>query len=132
VRVVADTNVLLRAVLDDDPAQSRTARHVLSSSEEIIVGKHALCELVWVLSQTYKLPKDQIAQTVSALLNAKNVITDNAAAEAGLKTMKMGADFADGVIAHEGAMAGGEEFVSFDKKAVTAMTKQGVRAKLLK
>ena len=132
MKIIADTNVLLRVVLDDDPAQSRAARGILSSTEEIIVGRHTLCELVWVLSQTYKLPKDQITQTVSALLNAKNVTTDQAAAEAGLRIVEAGADFADGVIAHEGAMAGGEEFVSFDKKAVAALAKQGVRARLLK
>jgi predicted nucleic-acid-binding protein len=131
MKIVVDTNVLLRVVLNDAPEQSRVARHVLISSEAIIVGRHTLCEFVWVLRQTYKLPKDQIAQTVSALLNAKNVTTDSAAAEAGLKTMEAGADFADGVIAYEGWMAGGEEFVSFDKKAVAAMERQGVKARLL-
>jgi predicted nucleic-acid-binding protein len=42
-----------------------------------------------------------------------------------------GADFADGVIVHEGRWLGGDTFVSFDKKAVTAVAKQGVQAKLL-
>jgi len=46
--------------------------------------------------------------------------------------MNAGADFADGVIAYEGAWLGGETFVSFDKKAVEALEKQGQKAKLLR
>ena len=46
--------------------------------------------------------------------------------------MQSGADFADGVIAYEGHWLGGETFVSFDKKAVAAVEKQGQKAKLLK
>jgi len=45
--------------------------------------------------------------------------------------LQMGADFADGVIAHEGRWRGGETFVSFDKKAVSAIAKQGLKAILL-
>jgi predicted nucleic-acid-binding protein len=45
--------------------------------------------------------------------------------------MEAGADFADGVIAYEGAWLGGETFVSFDKKAVSAIAKQGMKSRLL-
>jgi len=45
--------------------------------------------------------------------------------------MEAGADFADGVIANEGQWLGGETFVSFDKKAVSAIAKQGIQATLL-
>jgi predicted nucleic-acid-binding protein len=45
--------------------------------------------------------------------------------------MRSGADFADGVIAHEGRTAGGDVFVSFDEKAVAALEKLGQNVKLL-
>jgi predicted nucleic-acid-binding protein len=45
--------------------------------------------------------------------------------------MDAGGDFADGVIAYEGRCFGGETFVSFDKKAVSAIIKQGHQARLL-
>ncbi len=51
--------------------------------------------------------------------------------EAGIKMLESGADFADGVIAYEGRWLGGETFVSFDKKAVSSLAKQGQQAKLL-
>jgi predicted nucleic-acid-binding protein len=40
-------------------------------------------------------------------------------------------DFADGVIAYEGAWLGGETFVSFDKKAVALLKAQGQTARWL-
>ena len=40
-------------------------------------------------------------------------------------------DFADGLIAYDGAWLGGETFVSFDKKAVSLLAKQGLHAEAL-
>jgi predicted nucleic-acid-binding protein len=51
--------------------------------------------------------------------------------EAGLAILKAGGDFADGVIAYEGAWLGGETFVSFDKKAISLIAKQGQQAIVL-
>jgi predicted nucleic-acid-binding protein len=45
--------------------------------------------------------------------------------------LKAGGDFADGLIAYEGAWLGGDTFVSFDKQAVSLLSDQGKRAKLL-
>ena len=53
------------------------------------------------------------------------------AAQAGLALLEAGGDFADGVIAWDGSFLGGETFVSFDKKAVALLTKQGHAAQLL-
>ena len=53
------------------------------------------------------------------------------AADAGLSMLKAGGDFADGLIAYEGAWLGGDTFVSFDKQAVSLLSDQGKRAKLL-
>jgi predicted nucleic-acid-binding protein len=63
--------------------------------------------------------------------DSENVALDLEAVDAGLAAMVSGADFADGVIAYEGRCLGGETFVSFDKKAVAAVEKQGQKAKLL-
>lgn len=53
------------------------------------------------------------------------------AVEAGLEMLEAGGDFADGVIAHEGAWLGGETVVSFDKQAVELLVRQGQPARLL-
>lgn len=131
MRIIADTNVLLRAALQDDPSQSPQAKRLLEESELVVVSRHALCEFVWVLRRSYKLPQAEIAMAISKLLNSRNVIADDLAIDAGFRAMEAGADFADGVIAYEGQWLGGETFVSFDKKAVAAVSGRGLKAKLL-
>ena len=132
MRIIADTNVLVRAALQDDPRQGPRAKRVLEEAEQVIVSRHALCEFIWVLSHSYRLPRTEIAAAMDKLLNSKNVIVDNAAVNAGFRAMEGGADFADGVIAYEGAWLGGDTFVSFDKKAVEALGVQGLKAELLR
>jgi predicted nucleic-acid-binding protein len=131
MKMIADTNVLMRAVLDDDVVQSWASRLALSSADRVVISSHAFCEMVWLLRQRYKMPKAEIYRVIHGYLEADNVIADAAAVQAGLKAMNAGADFADGVIAYEGRWLGGETFVSFDKKAVEALAKQGMKAKLL-
>jgi predicted nucleic-acid-binding protein len=58
-------------------------------------------------------------------------VVNRPAVEAGLAVLRAGGDFADGLIAYEGEWLGGEMFVSFDKKAVAVITKQGQQTKLL-
>jgi len=132
MKMIADTNVLMRAVLDDDVVQSRASRLALSSAEHIIISRHAFCEMAWLLRQRYKKSTAEIDRVIRGFLDADNVITDAPAVRAGLEAMDAGADFADGVIAYEGRWLGGETFVSFDKKAVDVLTKLGVESRLLK
>jgi len=131
MKISVDTNVLARAVLDDDPAQSRAARKLLKEASLIAVPLPCLCELVWVLRQGARLAKDDVATAVRSLMNAGNVVVNRPAAELGLAVLEAGGDFADGAIAYEGAWLGGETFVSFDKKAVTLLSRQGEAAQLL-
>lgn len=131
MKIIADTNVLARAILQDDEAQCRAARKVLTDASLIAVSLPSLCELVWILRQGAKLPKGDVATAVRALLGTSNVVMNRPAVEAGLAFLEAGGDFADGVIAHEGAWLGGETFVSFDKKAVSLLKKQGKKTRLL-
>ena len=130
MRLTADTNVLVRAVVDDDPAQGRLARDALATAETVALTLPALCEFVWVLTRAYKLSPDDARQAVRRLLAAENVAVDRAAAEAGLAMLAAGGDFADGGIAHEGAWLGGDVFLSFDRKAVDLLQANGIAARL--
>jgi hypothetical protein len=42
--MIADTNVLISSVLDDDVAQSRAMRLALSSADQVVISRHAFCE----------------------------------------------------------------------------------------
>jgi predicted nucleic-acid-binding protein len=131
MKISVDTNVLARAVLQDDPQQGRAASKVLKEASLIAVSLPCLCELVWILRQGAKLSKNDVALAIRDLLNAGNVVMNRPAVEAGLAMLAAGGDFADGIMAYEGTWLGGETFVSFDKKAVTLLSKQGEAARLL-
>jgi predicted nucleic-acid-binding protein len=129
VKIVADTNLLVRALTEDDPKQSRAAQNELRNAEIVAIGNAALCELVWVLSRVYRISNQDTAKAIRALLGSANVVVDSAAADAGLSALDDGGDFADGIIAFEGRQLGGETFVSFDKKANKRLEAQGMAAR---
>ena len=131
MKVTVDTNILVRAVVRDDPNQAEIAARTLIKSEVLVVGMSCLCEFVWVLRRAYGYRPSAIAAAIRELLQAENVETNRLAVEAGLAMLDAGGDFADGVIAHEGQWLGAETFVSFDKKAVDMLKAQGVAARLL-
>jgi predicted nucleic-acid-binding protein len=131
VKVTVDTNVLVRAVVCDEPVQAKAAAAILTDAESIAVTLPCLCEFVWVLLRVYGLQPADVAGAIRALLAASNVEVNRPAVEAGLLVLEAGGDFADGVIAYEGNWLGGETFVSFDKRAVTLLAAQGQSARLL-
>jgi predicted nucleic-acid-binding protein len=131
MKIVADTNVLARAIMEDDERQSRIAQRQLARAEVVALTSPTLCELCWVLSRSYKVPPDEIARALQALLDSANVVVNRPAAEAGLSMLKAGGDFADGVIAFEGAGLGADTFVSFDKAAIKLLQSQGASVRLL-
>ena len=131
MKVAVDTNVLVRAVVRDDPKQAEAAVRLLAQAELIAVALPCLCEFVWVLRKVYGFQAADVADAVCTLLNVANVEVNRPAAEAGLSTLQAGGNFADGVIAYEGYWLGAETFVSFDRAAVALLTAQGHRAQRL-
>ena len=131
MKITADTNVLVRAMVSDNAQQSKAAQAVLKKADMVAVAIPALCELVWVLSQGYKIPSGDISEAIRRLINGANVVVNRPAAEAGLALMDAGGDFADAAIAYEGNWLGAKSFVSFDKRAVELMEAQGGSALLL-
>ena len=131
MKITADTNVLIRAAVQDEPRQARQAAKILREADLVAVPLPVLCEFVWVLRRGYKRSVPDISNAIQKLMNSANVVLNRPAIESGLATLDAGGDFADGVIAYEGDWLGGEEFVSFDSKAVSLLQSQGTRARLL-
>jgi predicted nucleic-acid-binding protein len=121
---------LIRAVVRDAVKQAKAAAKLLKDAEIIAVPLPCLCEFVWVLRRVYSLGQTDIHAALQALLNAGNVAMNRPAVDAGLAVLDAGGDFAEGLIAFEGQWLGGETFVSFDKKAVALLQKQGQAARL--
>ncbi len=129
--IAVDTNILVRAAVRDDVHQAKVAANILRNEESIVIPIIALCEFVWVMRQGFKMPATEVARSIRALVDSDNVVTNAPAVEAGLEVLDKGGDFADGAIAYEGRWLGAQEFVSFDKQAVTILRSQGQKARLL-
>src|ERR1700704_6608528 len=100
MKITADTNVLVRALIEDHAEQSKAAQIALGKADIIALTIPALCELVWVL-RSYRVQSSDIARTLRDLIGRANVVMNRPAAEAGLALLDAGGDFADGVIAYE-------------------------------
>ena len=131
MKVTADSNVLIRAAVQDDLHQARRAAKILAKADLIAVPVPVLCEFVWVLRRGYRRSAADVSDAIRRLMRSVNVSMNRPAVEAGLSALDAGGDFADGVIAYEGEWLGAEEFVSFDSKAVSLLQAQGSRARLL-
>ncbi len=122
VRLIADTNILLRLVLNDDPVQAEAAQRLMEDAELICIPVAVLCEFVWTLRRGYKRPVGEVIDLITDILDTDKVTTDQPAVEAGLALLRAGGDFGDGVIAHQGFVLGGTSLASFDKKAVNLVS----------
>lgn len=131
MRIVADTNLLVRVAIGDDPTQAELARKTLRRAELVAVPNTALCEFVWVLRRSYGAKVDDVSLALEQLLSASNIVIDHAAATSGLTMLAEGGDFADGVIEHEGRQLGGQTFVTFDRKAARLLHRAGRAVELL-
>src|SRR6185503_2661999 len=70
MKIAVDTNVLVRAITGDDAEQSRVARRELAKADLVALALPALCELVWVLSQGYKVSSGDIAEAIRLLMDS--------------------------------------------------------------
>jgi len=118
-----DTNVLVRYILQDDPAQSRQATQFIekscSTSTPAFINGVVLCELVWVLESAYDYPKEDVAEVLSKILRARQFHIHEAdilwKAFYGYKNE--GADFADHYIGNLNLHHECQQTFTFDKKA---------------
>lgn len=87
MKITADTNVLVRALVQDDPGQARVASALLEQAELVAVPLPVLCELVWVLRRVYHFSASDCIGAIEALLASASVRTDCPAVRAGLQRL---------------------------------------------
>ena len=128
MKITADTNVLLRAVVQDDADQAAVAQSLLAQARVIAVPVPVFCEFAWVLKRGYGYVAGEIAAAIEAIARIDTVATDSLAVESGLAALRAGGDFADGSIASQGERLGGPLFSSFDRRAVSVLRSHGANA----
>lgn len=119
----ADTNVLVRYLVQDDPSQSAQVNRWMDSiehkKESIFINQIVFCELIWVLQGPYKIEKNTLIRTLEKILLAKQFeIESKDEIWQALSEFKSHAvDFADALIGIKNEMAGCKTTVTFDQKA---------------
>jgi len=120
--IAIDTNVLVRLLLADDPAQTRRAR-ALAESDRLFVSVTVLLETEYVLRALYRIPVADIGSGFRTLLGAVDV-EDRAAVERALDLAAHGVDFADAL--HVARAGRTTAFATFDTKLLERAKKLGV------
>ena len=63
-----DTNVLVRHLTGDPPAQATRASRYLQGAEELLLPDLILAEVAYVLESIYETPRSQVATTLGSVL----------------------------------------------------------------
>ena len=124
-----DTNLVVRYLVGDDPAQATRARRLIDNYD-VFVCLTVLLETEWVLRSVYGFSAPQCAKALGDFAGLPRVTVEDAAVAAkALGWMGKGVDFADGL--HLAKAEGCEAFVSFDREfAAAANALGGVRVRI--
>ncbi len=115
MKLIVDTNVLVRYLVADDPEQSAASVRILEGGDDIVIPIVVLCEAVWILQRAYKYKREEIERALRLVVESSNAIVDRPAAESGLDLLRRGGDFADGTIAYEVERFRADHLVTFDR-----------------
>lgn len=112
-----DTNVLVRHLTGDPPAQAAKATHALQTSEGLLLADLILAELASVLESFYETPRRQVAETLRAVLAYPSVrIVDPALLQRAVEVYEVHRlDFADAYLVASAERSGVEQILSFDR-----------------
>lgn len=124
--VVVDTNVILRWLLNDDPASSAKAtafwREVMTGSASAFIAESIFAETVFALQHHYHVERSAIRHHLVGLVSMRHVEVANAAvmsAALGLYESTRALSFIDAVsLAH--AHHRGQPLMSFDQALIKA------------
>lgn len=113
-----DTNILVRYLVRDDPAQAAQAdRELERQHERFLIDGIVLCELVWVLETGYGFSRPQIASVLERILATAQFEIE--AKDVTLTALhdfrRSAADFSDCLIGRRNRAAGVSETVTFDR-----------------
>jgi len=121
--IALDTNVLLRYLAQDDPAQSARATEIierrLTMRNPGFVGLVSILEIVWVLRSLYKRTRGEIAQHIEMMLAADSLEVQNEQEvyQAVIALRSGAGSFEDALIGSLGMWRGCTATLTFDENA---------------
>ena len=118
-----DTNVLLRYLAQDDPAQARQATEIierrLTRQNPGFVSLVSILEIVWVLGSLYKRTRGEIADHIEMILAADTLEVQNEQEvyQAAVALRNGAGSFEDALIGSLGIWRGCTATLTFDQNA---------------
>jgi predicted nucleic-acid-binding protein len=119
-----DTNVLIRYLAQDHPAQSRRATEIIERGLSLLnpgfLSVVVLTEMACVLERAYRLPDREIAAAIERVLQTDVLVVESEQEVfAAMIAVKEGrGSFADALIGALGAKAGCSATLTFDQGAL--------------
>jgi predicted nucleic-acid-binding protein len=116
-----DTNVLVRYLVQDDPAQAKLASAAIESAagrgERMRLSATTLCELVWVLESAYDQARADVARALEQIVRTADFDLEHAGhvRTAIERYRSTPADFADVIVGLVNEAAGCEHTLTFDR-----------------
>ncbi len=121
--IAIDTNVLVRVLVNDDPAQARAAMRLLRSNS-VLISRTVLLETAWVLRHAYGLDAVAVTKAFRKVSGVPTIeIEDRDAALQALVWHDAGMDFADAL--HLAASRAATSFATFDRDLIRRAKKAG-------
>lgn len=123
-----DTNLLVRLLTDDDPAQTRRVQAWLEENAtprtRAYIDHIAMCELAWVLERSYGYARADVLHALASLLEFDVLAVESPAlVRRALQWYAAGpADFSDYLLAARAHAAGHAPVLTLDRKAARSAT----------
>jgi predicted nucleic-acid-binding protein len=123
--LAVDTNILVRYVTRDDPAQAARSKRLVDDNE-IFIATTVLLETEWVLRSAYRFSDGEIATALRLFAGLPRVILEEPVlAFQAFGWLERGMDFADAL--HLARAADCETFISFDRRLPALARRVGAK-----
>lgn len=125
--IALDTNVLLRYLAQDDPAQSARATEIIERRLTVrnpgFVSLVCILEIVWVLGRLYKRTRGEIAEHIEMILAADSLEVQNEQEvyQAVVALRNGSGSFEDALIGSIGIWRGCSATLTFDEAAAKGL-----------
>lgn len=113
MRKTIDTNILVRALVDEGTERSRLAAECLTT-DLVHIPATVMLEAEWILRTRFRASRDEISQHFGMLLGMSNIVFDSREIVSNsVEAHGAGLDFADAL--HLFGAGESDVFVTFDK-----------------
>lgn len=121
--IAFDTNLLVRALVADNPEQVAVVRRLIAG-DTVFVSRTVLLETEWVLRARYKKTRAELHEFFTALLETDNTVIETSEAVGNaIDWYAQGADFADALHL---ATCGSAVMHTFDQEFCKAVRDAGI------